>query len=99
MENQIENTTDVDAPASQAERIIKRFGGIAALAKALGHKNSSTVQGWKKAGIIRPIYNDEILNAAGERNIALQPGDFITVDPEHAYFQGATVTPVQPQEA
>lgn len=37
---------------TQAEYLIGRFGGIAATAKALGHRNSSTVQGWKERGTV-----------------------------------------------
>lgn len=39
-----------------AETVIQRFGGIASLARALGHSHRSTVQGWSKSGRI-PIDN------------------------------------------
>lgn len=35
-----------------ADAVIRRFGGIASLARALGHRHRSTVQGWGEEGRI-----------------------------------------------
>jgi hypothetical protein len=59
-----------------AERIIDRFGGIAALARALGHRNSSTVQGWKERGVIPIRQIENVLAAARARGVLLSHADF-----------------------
>jgi hypothetical protein len=62
---------------TQAEYIIGKFGGINAMAAKLGHRNASTVQGWKKRGTIPPKRYMEILGAAQTYEIALTPEDFV----------------------
>lgn len=47
-----------------SERVIQRFGGIAALARCLGHKNRSTVQGWSDRGSIPALQWPAIERAA-----------------------------------
>jgi len=37
---------------NRAAQVIDRFGGVSALARALGHKWPTTVQGWKTRGVI-----------------------------------------------
>lgn len=39
---------------SVAGIVINRFGGLTPLARALGHKHASTVQGWQETGRIPP---------------------------------------------
>lgn len=62
---------------TSTDHIIAKFGSISALARALGHKHSSTVQGWKEKGIIPPRRYEEILRAARATGIELEPEDFI----------------------
>lgn len=53
-----------------ADVVIEAFGGVAALARALGHKNATTVQAWAINGI--PTWrHHELLEAAKERKIRL----------------------------
>jgi hypothetical protein len=62
---------------TQAEYIIQKFGGINAMAAKLGHRNASTVQGWKKRGTIPPGRYVEILAASKAHGIQLAPDDFV----------------------
>lgn len=48
---------------SVADLVLKRFGGLNALARALG-KPVSTVQGWRESGTIHPRNWPEIEQAA-----------------------------------
>jgi hypothetical protein len=57
------------------ERIIERFGGLSALARALGHRHPTTVQGWKQRGIIPARQQQQVLAAAQREGIALNPAD------------------------
>ena len=61
---------------TQAEHIIAQFGGISALAKVLGHKHPTTVQGWKARGWIPSRHQTEIFNKAREIGIDLKKDDF-----------------------
>jgi len=61
---------------TQVENIIERFGGMTALARALGHKNPTTVQGWKVRGIIPARQQRELLDLAKRANVPLEPADF-----------------------
>lgn len=61
---------------SLAERIIRDFGGITAMANALGHKHASTVQGWKERGVIPVRQQGFVLAKAREKGINLKPEDF-----------------------
>jgi hypothetical protein len=49
---------------TQAQRVIDKFGGLSAMAKALGHKHPTTVQGWKDRGFIPSSRHREVLAAA-----------------------------------
>jgi len=62
---------------TQAEHIISKFGGLTALAKALGHKHPSTVQGWKSRGFIPPRHYPAIRNAAERLGQELSANDFV----------------------
>jgi hypothetical protein len=62
---------------TQAEYIISKFGGINAMAAKLGHRNSSTVQGWYERGIIPPRRYPEILRAGKDLNTPVMPEDFV----------------------
>lgn len=65
-----------------ADNIIQRFGGLTAMSKALGHKNVSTVQGWKVRGVIPARRQSEVLQAARAAGIDLSPSDFFSVPTE-----------------
>ena len=54
---------------------------MTALASALGHKNPTTVQGWKASGFIPPKHHQEIFDIARKRGVEIAPEDFLTVDP------------------
>jgi D-beta-D-heptose 7-phosphate kinase/D-beta-D-heptose 1-phosphate adenosyltransferase len=59
-----------------AQRIIARFGGVTALARALGQRNPTTVQGWKQRGLIPARRQQQVLDAAQALGISLTPRDF-----------------------
>lgn len=59
-----------------AENIIQRFGGLTAMSKAMGHKNVSTVQGWRIRGVIPARQQPEVLRVAQELGIPITPNDF-----------------------
>ncbi len=65
---------------NQAEHIISKFGGLAALSRALGHKHPTTVQGWKERGVIPARQQADVLAAAQELGLALSPEDFFADD-------------------
>lgn len=54
-------------PENVAEIVIQRFGGLTALAGALGHKYPTTVQGWRENGVIPIKQWPEIERAAAEK--------------------------------
>lgn len=58
------------------DRIVEKFGGITAMARALGHRHPTTVQGWKARGVIPARRQQQVLDAARANGIALSPGDF-----------------------
>jgi hypothetical protein len=64
---------------TQAERIIQKFGGISAMARVLGHRNSSTVQGWSERGTIPPKQHQAIWDAAKANKIKLDLREFAAV--------------------
>jgi hypothetical protein len=71
------NTQTEVIAKSPAENIIEKFGGISALAGALGHKNPSTVQGWKERGLIPAKRQKQVIDAARDRGIGVTANDFI----------------------
>jgi hypothetical protein len=75
---------DPDAPPTAsgaiAEGIIDRFGGIRPMATKLAVP-VTTVQGWKKRGIIPQIRHADILAAAARENIAIDPAELAATDP------------------
>jgi hypothetical protein len=64
---------------SQADRIIEKFGGITALARALGHKHPTTVQGWKDRKFIPAKHQADVLNKARDLGLDLTTDDFFDV--------------------
>ena len=65
--------------ATQAENIIDKFGGINAMARKLGHKNASTVQGWKDRGAIPAKQHQAVWEAAKAHDIQLDLSEFASV--------------------
>lgn len=63
----------METPAS---RIIEKFGGISATARALGHKYPSRVQYWKEQGVIPAREQPKVLEVARDLGIELAPADF-----------------------
>lgn len=57
-----------------AEEIIEKFGGIRPMATKLGIA-ATTVQGWKKRGIIPAARIDDIIKVASQNNIDLSVGE------------------------
>jgi hypothetical protein len=62
---------------SQADHVINKFGGINACARACGHKNASTVQGWKERGWIPQERQPEVIEAGRAAGVKLTAEDFI----------------------
>lgn len=60
---------------SYAARIIAVFGGTRAMAAALG-RPPSTVQSWKKAGVIPARRHQHVLGAAEALSLRVAPEDF-----------------------
>lgn len=64
------------------ERIIDLFGGLAALSRALGHNNASTVQGWKERNSVPAARIPEVIAAGKLRGVDLSYTDFFEVPAE-----------------
>jgi hypothetical protein len=52
---------------------LQAFGGLAATARALGHRHASTVHGWLRSGRIPAWRWRELQEAAERRHVALPP--------------------------
>jgi len=61
---------------TQSTHIISLFGGIRPLAKALGHNNPSTVQGWLRRGYIPARQQAAVLDAAKRADIPFTTREF-----------------------
>ncbi len=59
-----------------AERIILKFGGPSAMARALDHRFPTTVQGWKQRGYIPGPQHRAVYMAARREGITLRAADF-----------------------
>jgi hypothetical protein len=64
---------------TQAKKIITKFGGVYPLARALGHKNPTTVQGWLSRGFVPPRQHERIWDAAKRDGIDLSLSDFAAI--------------------
>jgi len=64
---------------TQAKRIIQKFGGVYPMARALGHKNPTTVQGWLNRGFIPPRQHNGVWEAAQRGGVDLNLADFAAV--------------------
>ena len=58
------------------QKVIQSFGGIRALARALGHANPSTVSGWYRRGSVPSSQIPIVMDAAQMRGIAIDASDF-----------------------
>jgi hypothetical protein len=63
------------ANQSQADRIISRFGGQSALAKAIG-TSQGTIWGWKVRGFVPVRAQQRVMDAAARLGLDLSPDDF-----------------------
>lgn len=59
-------------------KLAARFGGIAGLARALGHKNASTVQGWVERNRVPTWHVQDIMDAAAARGIKVELLEVVT---------------------
>lgn len=59
-------------------------GGMSALARELGHKNPTTVQGWKDRGRVPAEHVRAVIAAAAKKNIVLTPDDFLPDAPRNS---------------
>ena len=63
---------------TQAERIIRRFGNMSRLARALEPPRAvSTVQRWKLSGFIPARHHQAIMAAARKEGVVVAAEDFI----------------------
>lgn len=77
----MERIQKVRAPApTPAERIIKAFGGVAELQKALGVKSGGLVYNWRDSGFIPPKRATEVYVRAREMGLKVDPLDFLEVN-------------------
>ena len=58
------------------DRIIAQFGGLAPLARALGHNNAGTVQGWQRRGVVPSRQIPLVIQAGRGLGFQLEPNDF-----------------------
>jgi hypothetical protein len=75
-----EPETPRTASGAVAESVIDRFGGIRPMATKLAIP-VTTVQGWKKRGIIPQVRHADIMAAAARENIAIDPVELAATDP------------------
>jgi hypothetical protein len=61
-------------PKANPQNIFEAFGSVSKLAKALGHKNVTTVDGWKRSGKIPGWRKNEIIAAANREGVDLPAG-------------------------
>ena len=62
---------------NKARQIVDKFGGQSALARILGHRNPSTVQGWMSRGVIPVRQLPAVIRAARDLGINVTPEDFL----------------------
>ena len=57
--------------------VISSFGGIRPMARTLGHANHTTVQGWKRRGLIPAHQQASVIKAAEQTGISIDAVDLI----------------------
>lgn len=72
-----EPPAEVQKPQTAGQSVIVRLGGVAKLARALGHSHVTTVQGWVVRGVIPSRQMGAVLKAAKDLGIALTADDLI----------------------
>lgn len=65
---------------NHADVIIRKFGGIHATARALGHPSASTVQGWRMRGFIPSKQHQKVWDAAKKAEVKLNLADFAAIN-------------------
>lgn len=60
--------------------IIEELGGVTALARALGHRWPTTVQGWKSRGVIPSRQVSAVLKAANTLGKPLSAADLFPAE-------------------
>lgn len=63
-----------------AQDVVALFGGVVATAKALGHKNPTTVQGWIARGVIPVRQLRAVIRAAAARGTVLTLEELVPHD-------------------
>ena len=59
--------------------IIKEFGGLQAMTRALGHRHPTTIQAWRDRGVIPNWRQHEILEAAKRKGVDVGPDDLASL--------------------
>lgn len=57
-------------------RVVEKLGGVAALARALGHANPTTVHGWVRRKRVPSAQIPNVMKVAAEREIPLTYDEF-----------------------
>lgn len=74
----------MDQQREATNDIIARFGGLAAMARILGHASASTVQGWKERGLIPAKQQPAVLEAGQSLSPPIAHSDFFQKKSEAA---------------
>lgn len=77
------------AMSTPAERIIAEFGGLGKLAKALGHRHRTTVQGWRDRGVIPVRHAPQIIEAGSRAGKTITADDFMPAATRDTPTKGA----------
>lgn len=62
---------------TQAELVLERFGGYAAMSEATGF-SEQTIRNWIRAGTIPQKHHLDLLKAAQRRSVQLLPHDLVS---------------------
>lgn len=68
------------------DKIVEKFGGVAALRRALDFKHESTIVYWIKIGSIPSKHHELIIQKGFEMEIGLTSNDFLPVNPHDSRF-------------
>jgi len=73
-------------PMTYVDKIVEKFGGVAALRRALDFKHESTIVYWIKIGSIPSKHHELIIQKGFEMEIGLTSNDFLPVNPHDSRF-------------